>query len=988
MFRQTMACVCMPTPGRAVMHRQTPIVTVTDPLRVVVRDIAYHRRSDKDAPQARITHQIHDTLNRVSFSRDPRLFALFESGASQSANQTTVSSLTGRTLLSINTDAGWRLTLSGAAGQRLEDWDQKLNHLRTAYDSLMRPESGFVLSAGEERRTACFAYADASLESARHNRCGQLIRHDDSAGTRRFCEYSLLGAHREQSRSFLEHLGMPDWPEDEAERDKLLEPQRATTRMNYNSVGELVRHVDALGNEQFQRQTVAGNLYETRMTLAGVDEDITLVGDIRYNAFGQIEQQTAGNGVVTRTTFHPENGWLKTLRAQVANEPPFQNLAYDYDPVGNPVRISDAAQPVRYFRNQRVAAINTYQYDTLGQLIGASGRQRVQAPGGPHLPAFISPPDSRQLENYLQTFDYDAGGNLEVLHHHAESGNRTERTAVATLSNRSLPWGEGSERPGDDEIDAAYDVNGNLKTLQRGQTLQWDTCNCLRQVDRVIREEEPDDVESYIYDGDGQRVRKVRIAYTGTLNRTHETRYLPGVEIRTTPDETLHVISVQAGRCTVQILHWEERLARGIPPNQLRYCLSDHLGSSSLELDKDAALISQETYYPYGATAWWAGRENVEARYKTIRYSGHERDATGLYYYGFRYYMPWRQRWLNADPCGIADGLNLYRMVGNNPVRFVDAQGLAGDDLSLMEQGGPAGQRTSTVKWAGAHIADMARGGLATSTGELARLGITTLLETTAGSTVRGANAVVSAVAHGYAGGGLAESYIRVHRFRSRFATIPIRFAGFVGGAGVGATVGYLSPTPLGDLANIASRTIESGMSRMTSGVGASIQYTTPSGGWSVVFEGGANLASGIAEGAYLPSLSGLHPVLKGFINGALKQLTGATIRSLGNVDASYTPSSEFSLSDWDEIDAGLRDFAHATFMDITYSNSMEWIVIGIEGNGHESLAQSYPVTDSILHTINPIAELDPLIGQRVRDGYSQQTVAEVPRNRKFKAVV
>ena len=47
-----------------------------------------------------------------------------------------------------------------------------------------------------------------------------------------------------------------------------------------------------------------------------------------------------------------------------------------------------------------------------------------------------------------------------------------------------------------------------------------------------------------------------------------------------------------------------------------------------------------------------------------------------MYYYGQRYYAPWRQRWLNADPSGTADGLNLFAMVHGNPVRFVDMQGL------------------------------------------------------------------------------------------------------------------------------------------------------------------------------------------------------------------------------------------------------------------------------------------------------------------------
>ncbi|ENB4330304.1 hypothetical protein ABHV50_004425, partial [Vibrio vulnificus] len=83
---------------------------------------------------------------------------------------------------------------------------------------------------------------------------------------------------------------------------------------------------------------------------------------------------------------------------------------------------------------------------------------------------------------------------------------------------------------------------------------------------------------------------------------------------------------------------------------------------------------------PFGGTAVWSAKSQTEAKYKTIRYSGKERDATGLYYYGYRYYAPWLCRWLNPDPAGTVDGLNLFRMVRNNPVTLYDMDGRAPGD--------------------------------------------------------------------------------------------------------------------------------------------------------------------------------------------------------------------------------------------------------------------------------------------------------------------
>jgi hypothetical protein len=47
-----------------------------------------------------------------------------------------------------------------------------------------------------------------------------------------------------------------------------------------------------------------------------------------------------------------------------------------------------------------------------------------------------------------------------------------------------------------------------------------------------------------------------------------------------------------------------------------------------------------------------------------------------MFYYGFRYYDPDTGRWLNRDPIGINGGLNLYGMVANSPLNYIDLLGL------------------------------------------------------------------------------------------------------------------------------------------------------------------------------------------------------------------------------------------------------------------------------------------------------------------------
>jgi hypothetical protein len=48
----------------------------------------------------------------------------------------------------------------------------------------------------------------------------------------------------------------------------------------------------------------------------------------------------------------------------------------------------------------------------------------------------------------------------------------------------------------------------------------------------------------------------------------------------------------------------------------------------------------------------------------------------GRYYYKARFYWPPLGRFLQTDPVGSADDLNLYAYVGNNPINFTDPTGM------------------------------------------------------------------------------------------------------------------------------------------------------------------------------------------------------------------------------------------------------------------------------------------------------------------------
>ncbi|SDA73159.1 insecticidal toxin complex protein TccC [Pseudomonas sp. NFACC15-1] len=670
----------------ARLHHKTPTINALDSRGLPVRQIAYYRRDAQAPSQARIAQQDYDAAGRAVAQRDPRLFAMATGGA----NLRTVFSLSGKTLLLDSIDAGWRLYLPGDAGQLSHCWDQRGTYWRTTYDTQLRMTAVHEQAAGDvPRRVECRHYGDNSPESAVHNQCGALIRHDDSAGTLLIHDYGLCAKPLSQTRHLLATAERLDWPAQETDRDRLLEQGNGyTTRWRYDALAELIQQTDAAQHQQRYSFDVAGQLKSVGLQISNTATEKVIMSDLVYNASGQIESQTAGNGVVSRAVYDPANGRLtKLLTSRAAST--LQDLRYTYDPVGNVTHLEDKAQPVQFGSNQRVEAASTFTYDSLYQLISATGREAAGLTSPPDLPALGKTPiDPNQLFNFTEHYEYDAGGNLIELRHRRDGNHYTRTLNVAAASNRLRAWNKGQSTP---DVAVDFDANGNQQALSPGQALTWNLRNQLDGVVLVRRENAADDIERYRYDSGGQRVRKLQTTLGATRVHTREVRYLPGLEIRTRDNERLEVITLQAGRYNVRYLHWTEGRPSGIAANQIRYGLGDHLGSSSLELDDQGGLISQESYLPYGATAWQASRSAVEADYRTLRYSGKERDASGLYYYGQRYYAPWLQRWISPDPAGAVDGLNLYALVGNNPLRFVDRQGWMKEDfLQWMKEDGHA----------------------------------------------------------------------------------------------------------------------------------------------------------------------------------------------------------------------------------------------------------------------------------------------------------
>ncbi len=664
-------------------HQHTPTLSAIDPRGLPVRGVAYHRETARERPQPRITRRVFGAQGALHEQWDSRLIALQAADPAVKPNERVQLSLSGMLLRIDRVDAGWQLRLPGAAGQLLEQWDARGAHQRYEYDRLLRTVATFE-HAADQPAPRCVERLTYSHGTATQGglHAGRLVRHDDTAGTLFYEAYGVQGQVVRQSRAFAQQPQMLDWPESPTAREPLLEAQRFVTTWHYAASGQLLEQVDAKGNRAQSRYGLEGQLMSGAVLLAGGRRQV-LVERCTYNAAGQLLSERAGNGVVTSADYAEADNRLQRLRVHRAGgqNPSLQVLNYEYDGVGNVVRIQDAVQPTRWFNNAHSAADAVYAYDTAYQLIRATGREHAHALAGqgPAPMVLFGAVDDSQWRAYTQQYSYDASGNLKTVQHRPAVGTGYTRDfTVGRYSNHACLQPTAVDAPG---LGRGFDACGNQLELVQGQAMSWNVRNQLTRVTQVRRgQDADDDDETYGYDGGGQRVFKRRRSRGRMRTFVQEVRYLPGLEIRsnTATGEQLNVITASLGRSPARILQWEAGQPEGLANEQVRFSIGDHLASRSLELDGQAQLISQEVFYPFGGTAWWAARNAVEANYKTLRYSAKERDASGLYYYGARYYAPWLQRWISPDPAGAVDGLNLYAMVGNNPVTFVDRDGLQG----------------------------------------------------------------------------------------------------------------------------------------------------------------------------------------------------------------------------------------------------------------------------------------------------------------------
>ena len=223
-----------------------------------------------------------------------------------------------------------------------------------------------------------------------------------------------------------------------------------------------------------------------------------------------------------------------------------------------------------------------------------------------------------------------------------------------------------------------YDAHGNMTTMPHLTAITWNYADLLRSASNGTF------TSCYVYNAGGGRTRKVVVKG----NIREERLYLGNYELYRkyvnntldTERQTLHIADDQHRFALIDRLTVNNGATLTTPTVAVRYQYDNHLGSASLELDQNAAIISYEEYHPFGTTSYRSGRTETEVALKRYKYVGKERDEeTGLYYYGARYYAAWIARFVSVDPLQLKyPELSPYQYASNRPITAIDLDGLEG----------------------------------------------------------------------------------------------------------------------------------------------------------------------------------------------------------------------------------------------------------------------------------------------------------------------
>lgn len=499
-----------------------------------------------------------------------------------------------------------------------------------------------------------------------------------------------------------------------------VDPEGRTTKYEYDANGNLARLIDPNSNvttfeydseNRFIRKNYADGKYE------------------RYSYYntGLLKDQTNGRGITTDYAYDQN---YNLLTETYSDSTP--GVTYTYDNYNRITQRQDGigAYVYSYDLNSRLTSIDgpwandtiTFQYDKLGQL------KTLSPQGGQVVTYFYdydtgyADPDIGRLKEIklgASTFAYSYTGVNPLI----QSLARPNGSFTEYLYNDSLKrLTEITNKTSTQEIINKHVFTYNnldligTETITTGTPFDAFTAGLktynYNNVNQLLASTNP--AEIFTYDDDGNMTqgytsegyvftatydaenRLKSIQYTDSGNVVHRTEYYYGGDSMLAQAKKYDngvlvsdTMLVKAGFLPLQERDgnnavtreytWGLNLGGGVGGllnlsqngNNYSY-LYDGKGNVTALLDSLQSVVASYRYDVFGKPLKKTGTLDQPYRFSTKQYD----EQTGHYGFGYRFYSPSVGRWMTRDPLGEAGGANLYQMVGNNPINYIDPLGL------------------------------------------------------------------------------------------------------------------------------------------------------------------------------------------------------------------------------------------------------------------------------------------------------------------------
>jgi len=435
-----------------------------------------------------------------------------------------------------------------------------------------------------------------------------------------------------------------------------LQGQKSRVDFDYDFVGNLIRKKESHGISTSRTDILeTENVYDDRGRL--LTSTTRLNGEIPAIIFYTYDEV---GRLISRKLGNMTETMTYNTRGWLTGKSsaPFKmKLRYESPEGGSTTRWNGNISEWEWQQGTGATLMYGFTYDEVNRLTGTVQKQKNGTSWATLSGSYLEKGLTYDLNGNIKTLQRTAGGVTVDNLVYTYTGNQL---MGLTENVRTSPTGD-IYLPGSTVTGSyTYDKNGNMTNdSRRGLNLSYNVLNLLSEVKigSTLKAK-----YSYLADG-----TKLRVRDNGEVNGFD---YLGSLTYR----KSSAGLQLESGNFGDGVIRANVSNSGGIEVN---YFLTDHLGSVRVIVDGSGVVKERNDYYPFGAKYLKGDYPQLaDNRYK---YNGKEEQVTGdLNYldYGARMYDSGLGRWICIDPLTEQyTNMGGYIHVSNNPVKFVDIDG-------------------------------------------------------------------------------------------------------------------------------------------------------------------------------------------------------------------------------------------------------------------------------------------------------------------------